>query len=59
MVIPGISKGIEERVSLPTQLLNPFARLAYDEKIFSPEMIASIAPFIAVPLGYALRGGAG
>jgi type IV pilus assembly protein PilM len=57
-LIPELSKGIEERVSLPTQLLNPFARIGYDEKVFTPEMIASVAPFIAVPMGYAIRGGA-
>lgn len=57
--IPELSKGIEERVGLPTQLLNPFARIAYDEKTFTPEMIASIAPIVSVPLGYAIRGGQG
>lgn len=58
-LIPELSKGIEERVGLATQLLNPFARVGYDEKIFTPEMIASIAPFVAVPMGFALRGGLG
>lgn len=57
--IPQLSKGIEEHVGLPVQLLNPFARIGYDEKVFTPELIASIAPVISVPLGYALRGGKG
>jgi type IV pilus assembly protein PilM len=57
--IPELSKGIEERVGLPVQLLNPFARIGYDEKVFTPELIASIAPVVSVPLGYALRGGKG
>ncbi len=57
--IPELSKGIEERVGLPVQLLNPFARIGYDEKIFTPELIASIAPFVSVSLGYAIRGSMG
>jgi type IV pilus assembly protein PilM len=57
--IPELSKGIEERVGLPVQLFNPFARIGYDEKIFTPELIASIAPIVSVPLGYALRGSKG
>ncbi len=55
--IPELSKGVEERVGLPTQILNPFARIGYDTKVFSPELIASIAPVVAVPMGYAIRGG--
>lgn len=54
--IPELSRGVEERLGLPTQMLNPFARIAYDEKVFTPEMISNISPFIAVPLGYAIRG---
>jgi len=57
--IPELSKGIEERVGLPVQILNPFARIGYDEKIFSPELIASIAPVVSIPMGYALRGSKG
>jgi type IV pilus assembly protein PilM len=55
--LPSLTRGIEERIGLPVQLLNPFARVTYDEKVFSPELIASISPVIAVPLGYAIRGG--
>jgi type IV pilus assembly protein PilM len=55
--IPDLSRGIEERVNLPTQMLNPFARIGYDEKVFTPDVIAAITPIAAVPLGYALRGG--
>lgn len=57
--IPELSRGIEDRVGLPTQLLNPFARIGYDESIFTPEMISSIAPIVALPMGYALRGSLG
>ncbi len=57
--IPELSKGVEERVGLPTQLLNPFARIGYDSKVFSPELIASIAPVVSVPMGYAIRGSIG
>jgi type IV pilus assembly protein PilM len=57
--IPELSKGIEERVGLPVQILNPFARIGYDEKVFTPELIASISPVVSVSLGYALRGSQG
>ncbi|MBC7387278.1 MAG: type IV pilus assembly protein PilM, partial [Cryobacterium sp.] len=56
--IPELSKGVEERVGLPTQILNPFARISYDEKVFTQEMIANIAPLVSIPLGYAMRGAA-
>ncbi len=57
--LPDLTRGIEERVGLPTQILNPFARIGIDEKVFTPEMIASYAPIIALPMGYALRGSLG
>lgn len=57
--IPELSRGIEERVGLATQVLNPFARIGYDESVFTPEMISNIAPIIALPMGYALRGSLG
>jgi type IV pilus assembly protein PilM len=57
--LPELTKGIEERVGLPVQILNPFARISYDEKVFTPELIASIAPVISIPLGYAIRGSKG
>ncbi len=54
--IPEILKVVEEKCAIPVQFLNPFAQIGYDEKVFTPDYIQSIAPFVAVPLGLAIRG---
>jgi type IV pilus assembly protein PilM len=50
---------VEESTRLGTQLLNPFTSIAYDPAVFSSEYITAIAPLAAVPVGLALRAGAG
>jgi type IV pilus assembly protein PilM len=46
---------ISERISLPVEKLNPFAKIKYNEKDFDPEYLQEIGPFMAVPLGLAIR----
>ena len=46
---------IAEKNSLPVEKLNPFAKLKYNEKDFDPEYLEEIAPFMAVPVGLAIR----
>jgi type IV pilus assembly protein PilM len=46
---------ISERIGLPVEKMNPFANLKYNEKDFDPEYLVEIAPFMAVPVGLALR----
>ena len=53
--LPSLPKMIEEILSLPTQVMNPFNSISYDPAVFSPEYIASIAPIAAIPIGLALR----
>ncbi|MFA7402913.1 MAG: type IV pilus assembly protein PilM [Pelobacteraceae bacterium] len=46
---------ISEKISLPVEKLNPFAKLKYNEKDFDPEYLEEIGPFMAVPVGLAIR----
>lgn len=46
---------IAEKLSLPVERLNPFAKLSYNEKDFDPEYLQEIGPFMAVPVGLAIR----
>ncbi|OGU14417.1 MAG: pilus assembly protein PilM [Geobacteraceae bacterium GWC2_53_11] len=46
---------ISERIGLPVEKLNPFAKLKYNEKEFDPEYLQEIAPLMAVPVGLAIR----
>ncbi len=53
-----LSANVEAKVGRPTQILNPFNNITYDPQVFTPDYIASIAPFAAVPVGLAIRAGA-
>lgn len=46
---------ISEKIGLPVEKLNPFANLKYNEKDFDPDYLNEIAPFMAVPVGLAIR----
>jgi type IV pilus assembly protein PilM len=46
---------IAEKIGLPVEKLNPFAKLKYNENDFDPEYLEEIGPFMAVPVGLAIR----
>jgi len=46
---------ISEQIGLPVEKLNPFAKLKYNESDFDPEYLEEIGPFMAVPVGLAIR----
>jgi len=46
---------IEERISMPVEILNPFAKIDYNPDVFDPEYIKQVAPLAAVGVGLALR----
>jgi type IV pilus assembly protein PilM len=46
---------ISEKIGLPIEKLNPFAKLQYNEKDFDPEYLQELGPFMAVPVGLAIR----
>jgi type IV pilus assembly protein PilM len=51
-MLPGL---IEERISMPVEVFNPFAKIEYNPDTFDPEYIKQIAPLAAVGVGLALR----
>jgi len=61
MVSGGASKGynlldsIRDKIGLPVELINPFAKLIYNEKEFDPEYLQEIGPHMAVTVGLAIR----
>jgi len=46
---------ITEKIALPVETLNPFAKLKFNEKDFDPEYLQEIGPLMAVPVGLAIR----
>ena len=50
-----ICNTIAEKTGLPVERLNPFAKLKYNDKDFDPEYLEEIGPFMAVPVGLAIR----
>jgi type IV pilus assembly protein PilM len=57
----GSSKGykfiesVSEKVGIPVEFINPFAKLKYNEKDFDPEYLREIGPLMAVSVGLAIR----
>jgi len=57
----GTSKGynlfnaISEKIGLPVEMVNPFAKLKFNEKDFDPEYLQEIGPLMAVTVGLAVR----
>ncbi len=54
--LPELSRIVEERVGIPAQILNPFARITSSMKGIPPELLQDAASLIAVPMGLAIRG---
>jgi type IV pilus assembly protein PilM len=51
-MLPGL---IEERISMPVEVFNPFTKIDYNPETFDPEYIKQVAPLAAVGVGLALR----
>jgi type IV pilus assembly protein PilM len=47
---------IEDRISMPVEVLNPFTKIDYNPETFDPEYVKQVAPLAAVGVGLALRG---
>ena len=56
--IPGLSRIVEEKTGLPTQILNPFNSISYDPAVFTQDYVTAIAPLASIAVGLALRAGA-
>jgi len=46
---------VSEKTGLTVELINPFAKLKYNEKEFDPEYLQEIGPLMAVTVGLAIR----
>lgn len=46
---------INEKLGVPVEMINPFARITCNDKEFDPEYLAEIAPLMAVTVGLAIR----
>ncbi|MGZ3606601.1 MAG: type IV pilus assembly protein PilM [Syntrophales bacterium] len=53
--IPGIVNDLTQRLSVETEIANPFRKIGYDAKALSQAAIEEIAPIAAVGIGLALR----
>ncbi len=51
----GLSKTIQDKSGITTELVNPFANIDFNEKLFDAAYIQEIAPFGAVGVGLAIR----
>lgn len=50
-----LSEAMSEKLGLPVETINPFAKLKYNEKDFDPEYLQEIGPLMAVSVGLATR----
>lgn len=50
-----LNETVSEKLSLPVEIINPFAKLKYNEKDFDPEYLQEIGPLMAVSVGLAIR----
>jgi type IV pilus assembly protein PilM len=53
--IKGIAPFLQEKLSVPVELANPFNRISFDKKAFDPEYLQEMAPLAAVGVGLAIR----
>jgi type IV pilus assembly protein PilM len=50
-----LNETVSEKLGLPVETINPFAKLRYNEKDFDPEYLQEIGPLMAVCVGLAIR----
>jgi len=48
-------ESISDKTGLPVEMINPFAKLKFNEKDFDPEYLQEIGPLMAVTVGLAIR----
>ena len=53
--IPSLYRGLEKRMGVPVELMNPFRNIVIDPKQFDPDYLQEIAPMAAVSVGLAIR----
>jgi type IV pilus assembly protein PilM len=50
-----IKKALAARIEAPIELMDPFRRVMYDERLFNPEMVQKYTPEFSVCVGLGLR----
>lgn len=53
--LAGLSQMVEERVAIPTQILNTFNGISCDPAVFAAEYLHEVAPAAAIAAGLAIR----
>ncbi|MBP1753027.1 MAG: type pilus assembly protein PilM [Geobacteraceae bacterium] len=53
--IPMLPSVLSKKSNMPVEILNPFLKVEYNEKVFDPEYIQQIGPFVSVATGLAMR----
>jgi type IV pilus assembly protein PilM len=48
-------EAVQQKLSLPVEILNPFLRVVVDEKEFDPQYLEELGPLMAVAVGLATR----
>ena len=48
-------EAINEKLGVPVEMINPFARITRNDKEFDPEYLEEIGPLMAVSIGLAIR----
>lgn len=54
-LIPGIVGDLSRRLSIETEIINPFKKISVSQKVLDPAALESIGPIAAVGIGLALR----
>lgn len=54
-LVPGLAQAVEERLGVPTQILNAFKGLTVSPKDFDPDYLEAMGPVAAAATGLALR----
>lgn len=52
---PGVPEFLNRRFNVPTELVNPLQRIAYDPSLFAGQDVMKVAPLLTVGIGLALR----
>jgi len=51
----GLQESLEEKLGIPVELMNPFAKIAISEQAFDAEYIEAVAPLFSVAVGLGMR----
>lgn len=52
---PGVPEFLNRRFSVPSEIVNPLARVQYDPALFAGQDVGKVAPLLTVGIGLALR----